>query len=235
LSNHTTNALSEGTTNLYFTTARARASFSAGTGVSITNGQISIDTANVTANTSNNIRTVNTNNNATYFPTFVDGAGGTKEVFVDTADFRYNASTNTLFVPTLSGNATSANYADLAERYLADAAYEPGTVLVFGGVNEVTQCTVSGDRRVAGVVSTKPAHLMNAQLEGETVIDLALTGRVPCKVIGTVKKGDMLVTSAVPGYAVVDNDPKMGTVIGKAVGEKLSSDKGVVEVVVGRL
>jgi hypothetical protein len=123
----------------------------------------------------------------------------------------------------------------LAERYLADLAYEPGTVIVFGGTNEVTSSTISNDRRVAGVVSTKPAHLMNAQLEGETVVDLALQGRVPCKVIGAVKKGDMLVTSAVPGYAVVNNDPKIGTVIGKAVGEKLDNEPGVVEVVVGRL
>jgi len=64
---------------------------------------------------------------------------------------------------------------------------------------------------------------------------VALQGRVPCKVIGKVRKGDMLVASAIPGYAIVDNDPRVGTVIGKAVGEKLDADKGIVEVVVGRV
>lgn len=235
ISNHTTNSLSEGATNLYFTTARARDAFSAGTGIIITNGVVSADTTGITATTANNIRITNTNDNATFFPTFVNSAGTSEAVYVDTANYSYNAATNTLTVPILSGTATSANYADLAERYLADIAYEPGTVLVFGGTNEVTQSTIRGDRRAAGVVSTNPAHLMNAQLKGDTVVDLALQGRVPCKVIGAVAKGDILVTSDVPGYAVVDNDPKIGTVIGKAVGTKLDNDKGVVEVVVGRV
>ena len=235
LSNHTTDSLSEGSTNQYFLTSRARNAFSAGTGITITNGVISTDTANITAATANNIRVLNTNDNATFYPTFVDSSGTSETVYVDTANYQYNASTNTLSVPILSGVATSANYADLAERYLADLAYEPGTVLVFGGTNEVTQSTIKGDRRVAGVVSTNPAHLMNAQLKGDTVVDLALQGRVPCKVIGAVAKGDILVTSDVPGYAIVDNDPKIGTIIGKAVGTKLDNDMGVVEVVVGRV
>lgn len=235
LSNHDTNDLAEGTTNLYFTTARARASFSAGTGISISSGVISTDTANITANTANNIKITNTNDNATFFPTFVTGSGVSMETFADTSNFSYNAFSNTLSVPLLSGTATSARFADLAERYVADSAYEPGTVLVFGGVNEVTECTAKGDRKVAGVVSTNPAYLMNSQLEGDTVVDLALQGRVPCKVIGTVEKGDILVTSAVPGYAIVDNDPKIGTVIGKAVGIKTDAGKGIVEVVVGRV
>ena len=76
---------------------------------------------------------------------------------------------------------------------------------------------------------------MNDGLEGDHVIGLALTGRVPCKVIGKVQKGDILVTSAVPGYAMVDNDPKVGTVIGKAVGTKDDAERGIVEVVVGRV
>jgi hypothetical protein len=236
ISNHTTDGLGEGSANLYFTQARARNSFSAGTGITISAaGVIAADTANIVATTANNIKVTNTNDNASFFPTFVDSSGTSETVYVDSANYSYNAFTNTLTVPILSGTATQARFADLAERYLADFAYEPGTVLVFGGTNEVTQSTIKGDRRVAGVVSTNPAHLMNAQLQGETVIDLALQGRVPCKVIGQVQKGDILVTSDVPGYAMVDNDPKMGTVIGKAVGTKLDNDKGVVEVVVGRV
>ena len=76
---------------------------------------------------------------------------------------------------------------------------------------------------------------MNVDLEGDYVVDVALTGRVPCNVIGRVEKGDILVTSAVPGYAIVDNDPRIGTVIGKAVSAKDTEDKGTVEVVVGRV
>jgi hypothetical protein len=236
LSNHTTDSLSEGSTRQYFTTARARASFSQGTGITISAaGVIATDTAGITANTANNVKITNTNDNATFYPTFTNTSGNSQALYSDTANFSYNPSTNTLTVPLLSGVASSANYADLAERYLADVAYEPGTVIVFGGTNEVTQSTVKGDRRVAGVVSTNPAYLMNAQLKSETVVDLALQGRVPCKVIGQVQKGDILVTSAIPGYAMVDNDPKIGTVIGKAVGTKLDNDKGVVEVVVGRV
>ena len=142
---------------------------------------------------------------------------------------------NTVWATTFNGTATEALYADLAENYLGDAAYEPGTVLIFGGSEEVTVCAAKGDRRVAGVVTTNPAHLMNSHLKGEYVVGVALQGRVPCKVIGRVAKGDILVTSAVPGYAIVDNDPRVGTVIGKAVGTKDDLDRGVVEVVVGRV
>ncbi len=129
--------------------------------------------------------------------------------------------------------ATSALYADLAENYAGDADYEPGTVLAFGGEQEVTISTVHNDTRVAGVVSTKPAHLMNGEMEAEHKIAVALRGRVPCKVIGKTKKGDLLVASAKPGYAVVNNSPAPGTIIGKALENKDSLGEGVIEVVVG--
>ena len=135
---------------------------------------------------------------------------------------------------TFHGTATEAYYADLAENYLGDADYEPGTVLVFGGDAEVSVSEIKGDRRVAGVVTTNPAYLMNSKLTGEHVAGIALQGRVPCKVIGKVTKGDMLVNSAIAGYAIVDNNPGVGTVIGKALENKLDSDRGIVEVVVGK-
>ena len=141
---------------------------------------------------------------------------------------------NTMYATVFNGTATEAFYADLAENYLGDAAYEPGTVLVLGGEEEVTTTDKKGDRRVAGVVTTNPAHLMNSHLKGDHVIGIALQGRVPCKVLGKVEKGDILVTSAIPGYAIVDNDPKAGTIIGKALSNKLNGDKGIVEVVVGK-
>ena len=142
---------------------------------------------------------------------------------------------NTVYANVFNGTATEAFYADLAENYLGDADYEPGTVLVFGGDQEVTTTDRKGDTRVAGVVSTNPAHLMNGHLKGDHVIAVALTGRVPTKVLGKVKKGDMLVSSATPGYAVVNNEPGIGQVIGKALENKEDSGKGTVEAVVGRV
>ena len=122
----------------------------------------------------------------------------------------------------------------MAENYLADNLYEPGTVLVFGGEAELTTTETKGDRKVAGIVSENPAHLMNSALTGNNVTALALQGRVPCKVIGLVMKGDLLVTSAIPGYAIVDNNPKVGTVIGKALETKTGTERGVIEIVVGK-
>ena len=94
--------------------------------------------------------------------------------------------------------STEALYADLAEKYTADANYEPGTVVVFGGDAEVTVTNQFADTRVAGIISTDPAYIMNAGVYG---LPVALRGRVPCKVIGPVSKGDLLVTSDVEGYA----------------------------------
>lgn len=96
-----------------------------------------------------------------------------------------------IFARLFQGTATSAQYADLAEKYLADQEYEPGTVVVVGGEAEVTAS--SWGQRALGVVSTKPAYMMNSELEGGTYI--ALKGRVPVKVVGSVKKGDRLVAT----------------------------------------
>ena len=130
---------------------------------------------------------------------------------------------------TITGTATTAQYADLAEIYSADAEIEPGTVVCFGGDAEVTTCNHDMDRKVAGVVSTNPAYLMNSEADGVAV---ALTGRVPCKVTGTIRKGDMLV-SAGNGMARAEENPAMGSVIGKAL--ENSEGDNIIEVVVGRL
>jgi fibronectin-binding autotransporter adhesin len=143
-----------------------------------------------------------------------------------------NIGTATSYFNTVFAKATSAQYADLAEKYTADAAYVPGTVLVFGGTAEVTVNAEDADRRVAGVVSTNPSYIMNAGLEGEFVATVALTGRVPTLVIGPVRKGDMLVAAGL-GRARAEADPKVGTVIGKAL-ENFDGAEGTIEVVVGR-
>jgi len=137
----------------------------------------------------------------------------------------------TVYGVTFAGTSTTARYADLAELYEADADYESGTVVEFGGEFEVTEATI-GSKRIAGVISTNPAYLMNSHAEGKFMLPVALTGRVPCKVIGPVQKGDMLVSSG-DGYAIVSEDPKIGSVIGKAL-ENMAGGSGVIEVVVGR-
>ena len=126
-----------------------------------------------------------------------------------------------------------ATYADLAEFYEGDQEYEPGTVLVFGGDKEVTLTNIFGDARLAGIVTTDPAYVMNKDQTGIAVC-LALAGRVPCRVVGRVKKGDLLTTSATPGCAVKATDPKLGSIIGKAIEDKDYDSVGVIEVAVGR-
>jgi hypothetical protein len=134
---------------------------------------------------------------------------------------------------TVFAKSTSAQYADLAEMYISDAEYEPGTVIDFGGEHEVTVSTVSNSSRIAGVVSTNPAHLMNSTQSGKHVLAVALTGRVPTRVTGTIWKGAMMV-SAGNGQATACATPAIGTVIGKSL-EDFSGESGVIQVVVGRL
>ena len=142
---------------------------------------------------------------------------------------------NTIYATTFSGTATQAKYADLAEKYTADAVYEPGTVVVFGGEQELTVTKLRGDDRVAGVVSEHPAYLMNSELEGTNITAVALQGRTPVKVIGMVRKGQMLVTSSTEGFASASTNPEIGTVIGKALEDKNDGGEGTIQVVVGRV
>ena len=130
-----------------------------------------------------------------------------------------------------SGSTLQATYADLAEYYEADQHYEPGTVLAFGGDKEVT-IAEDATTCVAGVVSTNPAYAMNANCQGIAVA-IALQGRVPTKVRGTVRKGDMMV-SAGNGFARPTLVPSIGTVIGKSL-ENFDGIEGIIEVAVGRL
>jgi filamentous hemagglutinin len=143
-----------------------------------------------------------------------------------------NIGSATTYFNTVFAKATSAQYADLAEKYTADADYEPGTVVMFGGDQEVTVCSADACRRVAGVISTNPSYIMNGSLESAHVATVALTGRVPCRVVGTVRKGDLMV-SAGNGAARSEENPSVGTVIGKALAD-FDGTAGVIEVVVGR-
>ena len=197
--------------------------FNTGSGTATNNGGISFGTGTSTAGP-----------NAISERIRIDSSGH----LLPAANVTYNlgsttANWSTVYAVTFSGTSTTAKYADLAECYAADAEYEPGTVLDFGGDNEVTLSTTDGSSYVAGVVTTDPAYLMNSQLEAEHVAAIALTGRVPTKVIGPVRKGQMMV-SAGNGYARAEMYPAMGSVIGKAL-ENFGEGEGIIEVVVGRI
>jgi hypothetical protein len=141
------------------------------------------------------------------------------------------------FFNTIFAKSTSAQYADLAEKYTADSNYPPGTVIEFGGTNEVTITTASHSTQVAGIVSTNPSYLMNSGLVGQHVIDVALVGRVPCQVVGTIVKGDRLVASSTPGVATRLDTAQYqpGCIIGKALEAYDSETVGTIEVAVGRI
>ena len=140
------------------------------------------------------------------------------------------------------GLATSAEYADLAERYEADAEYEAGTVVKIGGEKEITQTTEELDHDVFGIVSTSPGFEMNAGAGTDATHPfVALAGRVPCKVIGKVTKGDRLISSDTPGHAKAwSPGPTPGyalglewSIIGRALESKDDEEAGTIEAVVG--
>lgn len=147
-----------------------------------------------------------------------------------------NIGSSTTYFNTVFAKATSAQYADLAEMYSADQYYTPGTVVVFGGPEEITISNTSHDTRVAGVISTNPSYLMNSTQVGEHVLPVALTGRVPCRVVGPVTKGDRLVAGEIPGTAqALDlSHYQPGCIIGKSLEDFSLSEVGTIEVAIGR-
>jgi hypothetical protein len=216
------------------------------TSISITASQVSNFTS--AANTAIDNRIV-AGSGLTYSSgTLAVGAGSYINVGAD--DISVNASTtataSTIAARDASGNitanvfvgvSTSARYADLAENYLADGDYLPGTVLVFGGDAEVTASMSPSSTRIAGVVTTQPAHVMNSHLVGPHVACIALRGRVPVKVMGVVRKGDVLVSAGegYVGYATAALNPRdvpAAAMVGKAIGDKLDAGPGVVEALI---
>jgi len=144
-----------------------------------------------------------------------------------------NIGSASTYFNNIFAQATTALYADLAEVYEADADYAPGTVISFGGSKEVSISTQYADPAVAGVISANPSYLMNNGLTADHRAIVALTGRVPTSVTGTVSKGSMMI-SAGNGRAMACTTPAMGTVIGKAL-ENFNGESGVIEIVVGRM
>ena len=136
-----------------------------------------------------------------------------------------------IYANLFQGTATSARYADLAEKYSGPEDLAPGDVVSFGGDLEVEACEQDTHHAVAGVISTDPAYMMNSDAEGHYV---ALAGRVPCKVTGPVAKGDLMVSSSVKGHAKADNNAPAGRIIGKAIGSS-EGGEAVIEVLVNMM
>jgi hypothetical protein len=199
------NLAPDGTNVLVATTTGANVTGTLSASGNITGGNLSVSTGTITAG---NI--VNSNAN---------GVG--------------NIGSSTVYFNTVFAQATSAQYADVAEYYESDFDYEPGTVVKFGTVTEITLANQDHDPMVAGVVSEHPAFIMNSALVSDHTSAVALVGRVPCKVRGPVKRGQMMVTAG-DGYARAETAPNMGTVIGKAL-ENFDGEVGEIEILVGRL
>lgn len=143
----------------------------------------------------------------------------------------------TIYAYTFNGVSTSAQYADLAERYEASEALEAGDVVQIGGDKEICKAVGEYNTDVFGVISTSPAFKMNSEAgSDETHPYVALAGRVPVKVMGKAKKGQRLVNSSVPGVAIaVDLTPTLSpfSVIGRVLADKNTDDVGMVEAALG--
>jgi hypothetical protein len=146
-----------------------------------------------------------------------------------------NIGNSSSYFNTVFAKATSAQYADLAEMYVSDNDYAPGTVVEFGGEYEITISSASHSTAVAGIISTNPSYLMNSAQTGEHVLPVALTGRVPCQVQGPVRKGDVLVASSTPGVAQrIGMNWQPGCILGKSMQVIDSAEIRTIEVAVGR-
>ena len=142
---------------------------------------------------------------------------------------------NTLTGYKFRGTAVTAEYADLAERYEADAEYETGTIVKIGGTKEITQTTTANDVAIFGVVSTAPGFEMNSAAGTDATHPyIALAGRVPCKVIGKITKGDRIVSSGTDGVGMAaEDDYSWKFVLGRALEDKTTEEAGTIEIVVG--
>ena len=222
MSAFSTSDLSEGT-NDYYTTARANSAIDTRVTKSF------VDNLGVNADTFDSLDSgafLRSNTDDTHTSNIAPGSTNTYNL--GTSGLKYA----NVWATTFRGVSTSAQYADLAEKYEADADYEPGTVLVIGGEKEVTVTDEAGSYKVIGVVSTDPAYLMNSESNG---VAIALRGRVPCKVIGNVNKGDVLVTSDTPGYAMVGamaHSLSPLQIVGRSLQTKTDAQPGVVEIIV---
>jgi len=189
------------------------------------------NTSTYSLNAASQTYTINTNTNAAYPVIFGSTSTTQVDVNLDYTNFYYNPNQKKLYVQNLQGTASSALYADLAERYASDEPYPPGTVVVIGGDEEITVTNIRANTAVAGVISENPAYMMNSEAGTDATHPyVALSGRVKCRVFGPIRKGQLLVTSmhfGVAEAAMLGDHPS--AVIGKAL-ENFDGDFGVIEI-----
>jgi hypothetical protein len=166
--------------------------------------------------------------------TTVNTAGGATAIVNGAGNAVGNIGSSSSYFNTVFAQATTALYADVAERFASDEIYEPGTVVELGGSAEITRVRHDASDSVFGVISTRPAFTMNGGAgDNDTHPPVAMTGRVPVKVTGIVNKGDRLISAgdgvaraAQPGEATSFN------VIGRALSSKSTTEAGTVEAIV---
>jgi hypothetical protein len=159
-------------------------------------------------------------------------SGGSTSAIPNTLALRDSSAD--IYANVFQGIASSARYADLAERYETDMPLEPGDVVMIGGAKEITKTTEENSNDVFGVISTNPAYRMNEHAGDDTTHPfVAIAGRVPCKVTGTVKKGERLVTSNIPGVAIAASNAEPGHIaqtFARALVDKTTDHVAIIEV-----
>jgi len=145
-----------------------------------------------------------------------------------------NIGSSSSYFNRLFATATTALYADVAERFAADEYLEPGTVVELGGREEITRSTTELSDKVFGVISTRAAYLMNGGAgEDDTHPPVAMTGRVPVKVVGVIHKGDRLVSAGAGiARAAQSGEATSFNVIGRSLVDKLTPESGTIEAIV---
>ena len=185
----------------------------------------------VIINSTDTLDSVVSRGSATFTSITLNGQLNMGASIIPSANVSYNLGSSANWWNTIYGTAVHAQYADVAEKYVADQKYDAGTVVIFGGDSEITTTTQFADPRVAGAISTDPALLMNGASPG---LPVALRGRIPLKIIGPVNKGDLLVTAATPGYATsVGLDISHGlSVFAKSLTTDLTNGQKIIEAVI---
>ena len=152
-----------------------------------------------------------------------------------TANASVDLGSNTKRYATIYGVATSAQYADIAERFAADVTMDPGTIVALGGVEEITKTAKQADENVFGVISDTPAFRMNDGAGNDTTHPfVAFSGRVLCKIKGPVAKGDRLVSSDIPGVAVkADPNDNWKATFGRALVSKTTDAVEKITIAIG--
>ena len=154
----------------------------------------------------------------------------TPRVRITQTALRFNSLTQTLFAQIFDGTATAARYADLAEKYLSDKKYSVGTIMMVGGKEEVTAAKNTRKHAVIGIVSDKPAYLMNSELKNGLII--GLKGRLPIRLIGTCEKGDLITISDKAGVGEKTDDMYNLPFRIIALENKETEEEGLIEVVI---